>query len=342
MSLRLLPPPDAVPATMNAAFFDGAGGPEVLNVRRTRVPEPGPGEILIRVGAAGLNRADVQQRQGHYAPPPGASDIPGLEVAGTVAGRGRGVSELAWPEGREVCALLSSGGYAEFVAVPAGQVLPIPEGLDVIQAAALPEAACTVVSNLSGAVHVREGDWVLVHGGSGGIGSFALQYLRELGARTIATASSAPKLQWAAAHGAEHLINYQDEDFVERVAEITAGHGADVILDVVGAKYLAKNVHALADGGRLVTIGLSGGVKAELNLGELLSKRAGVLATALRSRPPEEKAGIVAHVHTRVWPLVEIERITVDVDRVFGLHQVREAHEYFDSGEHRGKIVLRV
>lgn len=337
--MRLLPAA-TLPQSMAAAEFTGAGGPDVISVARRPLPEPGPGEILIRVEAAGLNRADVQQRRGVYAPPPGASDIPGLEVAGTIAGYGRGVSEAAWPEGTAVCALLTGGGYAEYVAVPVSQVLHIPSGLDMTQAGAVMEVACTVVANLSHTVQVHTGDWVLVHGGSGGIGSLALQYLHELGAHTIATGSSEAKLQWAAAHGATHTVDYTREDFVDRVAEFTDGHGADVILDVVGAKYLASNVRALATGGRLVVIGLVGGTTAELDLGALMTKRASIHATTLRSRPEEQKAAIVASVGQRMWPLIEAGRITVEVDKTFPLMRAREAHEYFDSGEHRGKIVL--
>lgn len=330
-----------LPETMAVAEIVGAGGPEVLRPARRPVPTPGPGEVLLRVAAAGLNRADVQQRQGHYPPPPGASDLPGLEVSGTVVARGRGVSEHVWPDGTEVCALMAGGGYAEYAAVPATQVLHLPEGTELVDAAALPEVACTVVSNLSHTVQVGAGDRVLVHGGSGGIGTFALQYLRELGAYTIATGSTEQKLAWARDHGAAATIDYTSEDFAERVKELTDGHGADVILDVVGAKYLADNVKALAVGGRLVVIGLVGGRRAELDLGALLAKRAGVLATSLRARPAEEKAAIVASVGQRVWPLVETGRIRVDVARTFPLSRAAEAHEYFDSGEHRGKVLLR-
>lgn len=340
--MRLLPPPDSIPSTMNAALFTAPGGPEVIKVQRVPVPEPGPGEVLIRVAAAGLNRADVLQRQGHYNPPEGATQIPGLEVSGTIAARGRGVSEEFWPDGVEVCALLSGGGYAEFVAVSSAQVLHVPEGVSLEAAASLPEVACTVVSNLSHTVQTHPGQWVLVHGGSGGIGSFALQYLRELGAHTIATGSGEEKLDWARAHGAQHTIDYRTEDFVQRVKEITAGAGADVILDVVGAKYLAANVDALAVGGRIVTIGFTGGTRGELDLRALMNKQGGIFSVALRSRPEEEKAAIIASVGQRVWPLVEAGRIRTDVDRVFGLHQADQAHAYFDSGEHRGKVLLRV
>jgi NADPH2:quinone reductase len=298
--------------------------------------------VLIKVEAAGLNRADVQQRRGHYNPPPGASDLPGLEVAGTVAALGRGVRREVWPVGKRVAALMAGGGYAEYAVAPATQLLALPDSLDLVDAAGLTEVACTVVSNLLHTVTVRPGQWVLVHGGSGGIGSFALQLLRELGIRAIATGSTREKLDWALDHGATAAINHVEEDFVERVGQITDGHGADVILDVVGAKYLQRNVEALAVGGRLVVIGLQGGARAELDLGSLLSKRAGVIATNLRGRPEEEKAAVVQSVSQRVLPLVATGRIRIDVDRVFPLARAKDAHEYFDSGAHRGKVLLRM
>ncbi|MGO2634693.1 MAG: NAD(P)H-quinone oxidoreductase [Galactobacter sp.] len=333
---------DTLPTTMAVAEFAGAGGPDVIELNRRPIPSPGPGEVLIRVEAAGLNRADVQQRKGHYPPPPGASDVPGLEVAGTIVSLGRGVRAHEWAAGQRVAALLTGGGYAEYAVAPVTQLLEIPEPLDLVDAAGLPEVACTVVSNLLHTVTVRPGDWVLVHGGSGGIGSFALQMLREFGARAIATGSSAQKLEWALDHGAAAAIDHTQEDFVRRVEEITEGHGADVILDVVGAKYLSRNVDALGFGGRLVVIGLLGGARAELDLGKLLAKRAGVVATSLRSRPEEEKAAIVASVQQRILPLAAAGRIRVDVDRVFPLSRAKEAHEYFDSGVHRGKVLLRM
>lgn len=333
---------DTLPTTMAAAEFTGAGGPEVIEVKRRPVPAPGAGEVLIKVEAAGLNRADVQQRRGHYPPPPGASDIPGLEVSGTIVSVGRGVRAGQWGPGQRVAALLSGGGYAEYAVAPVTQLLAVPEPLDLVDAAGLPEVACTVVSNLLHTVTVRPGDWVLVHGGSGGIGSFALQMLREFGARAIATGSSEQKLEWALDHGATAAIDHTKEDFVQRVNEITEGHGADVILDVVGAKYLSRNVDALSVGGRLVVIGLVGGSTAELDLGKLLTKRAGVIATSLRSRPEEEKAAVVASVQQRILPLVAAGRIRIDVDRVFPLARAAEAHEYFDSGVHRGKVLLRM
>lgn len=333
---------DTLPNTMAVAEFDGAGGPEVIRTARRPLPRPGPGEVLIRVEAAGLNRADVQQRRGHYPPPPGASDLPGLEVSGTVAAHGARVDQEQWPLGAPVAALLAGGGYAEFAVAPVTQVLPVPPELDLLDAAGLPEVAATVVSNLVHTVPVRPEHWVLIHGGSGGIGSFALQLLRALGVKAIATGSTQAKLDWAEDHGAVATINHVDEDFVERTKQITEGHGADVILDVVGAKYLQRNVATLAQGGRLIVIGLVGGAKAELNLGALLNKRAGVIATSLRSRPEEEKAAVMASVIHQVLPLIEAGRIAVDVDRVFPLARASEAHEYFDSGAHRGKVLLRM
>lgn len=329
-----------VPDTMTAAVFDGAGGPEVITTTTLPTARPAEGEVLIRVVAAGLNRADVQQRRGLYPPPPGASDVPGLEVSGTIVARGDGVDAGALPDGTEVCALLAGGGYAEYVAAPAGQVLTAPTAVDLVAAAGLPEVAATVVSNLSMTVTVEAGQWVLVHGASGGIGTFALQYLRELGARTIATGSTPDKLEWARAHGAAHTIDYTAEDFAARVAELTAGRGADAILDVVGAAYLDRNVRALADGGRLVVIGLQGGNRAELDLDALVAKRAGVIGTAVRSRPLDQKAAIVSLVREKVWPLVEAGRILAPVDRTFPLGEAAAAHEYFDSGSHRGKVLL--
>lgn len=329
-----------IPEQMQAMTFNGAGGVEVIQCETRPTPRPRAGEVLVRVRAIGLNRADVMQRRGHYPPPPGASDIPGLEVSGTVVAHASSDTETDWPVGTPVCALLAGGGYAEYVTVPVGQLLPVPASVTVEEAAALPEVAATVISNLSLTVEVQEGDWVLVHGGSGGIGTFALQYLASIGANTIATGSTSEKLRWAEEHGAQYTINYREENFPERVREVTGGRGVDAILDVVGAKYLEPNIRALADGGRLVIIGLQGGAKAELPIGELLAKRAGVIATALRSRPLAEKAEIVRLVTDRVWPLIEQGTVSVPVDRTFPLSEASGAHEYFDSGEHRGKILL--
>ncbi|NKX56331.1 NAD(P)H-quinone oxidoreductase [Arthrobacter mobilis] len=325
---------------MKAVLYDGAGGPEVLRLREVPAPVPAPGEVLIDVAAAGLNRADVQQRRGVYPPPPGASEVPGLEVSGRIAAVGDGVAGFG--PGDEVCALLAGGGYAEQVAVPAGQVLPVPAGVDLATAAALPEVAATVFSNLFMTAAVQAGDHVLIHGGAGGIGTMAVQLVRAFGAVPMVTAGSRAKLDVARALGAEVLINYREEDFVARVREATGGHGADVILDVVGAKYLARNLEALATAGRLVVIGLQGGARAELDLGVLMRKRAAVIGTTLRARPVEEKAAIMRAVAEHVWPLVASGAVTAQVDKVFPLAEAAAAHEYFDSGDHVGKILLAV
>lgn len=325
---------------MMAVQYGGAGGVEVVEYTRVPTPVLGDGDVLVEVAAAGMNRADIVQRKGHYPPPPGASPIPGLEVSGTVVAVGKNMPGDAPKIGEKVCALLAGGGYAQYVCVPASQVLPWPDGLDAGQAGAIMEVACTVVSNLTLTVRVEAGDWVLVHGGSGGIGTFTLQYLRLLGARAIATVSSNEKADWAKKYGAEHVINYREENFVHRVEQITKGRGVRAILDVVGGSYLDSNIRALADGGRLVIIGLTGGGRAEINLGLLLSKRAGVIATALRSRTTAEKGRIVREVQKRVWPLIETGELKVPVDRTFPLSHAAEAQKYFDSGEHRGKVVL--
>ncbi|MDP9882679.1 NADPH2:quinone reductase [Sinomonas atrocyanea] len=325
---------------MKAVFITEPGGPEVLQVREVDAPEPGPGELLIDVVAAGVNRADVQQRRGFYPPPPGASEIPGLEVSGRIAGFGPEVTR-PFAVGDRVVALLAGGGYAEKVAVPAEQVVRIPEGVDLVTAAALPETAATVYSNLFMTAQLQPGELLLIHGATGGIGTMAVQMAKAFGARVAATAGTEEKVSTARAFlGVDVAINYREQDFVEAVREASGGRGADVILDVVGAKYLERNVEALAPYGRLVVIGLQGGAKAELNLGTLLSKRAAVIATALRPRPVAEKGAIMAAVKDHVWPLVTDGRIKPLVDKAFPLAQVSAAHEYFDSGEHVGKILL--
>lgn len=298
--------------------------PEQMRVAEVPAPTPGPGEVLLEVTAAGVNRADLLQRQGFYPPPPGASEILGLEVSGTLAGE-------------PVCALLTGGGYAEQVAVPRGQVMPLPPGVDPVAAAGIPEVACTVYSNLAMAAHLQPGQWLLIHGGGSGIGTFAIQWARALGARVAVTAGSDEKLARCADLGAEVLMNYREQDFVEALPQ-----PADVILDVVGAKYLERNVRALADGGRLVVIGLQGGVKAELNLGALLAKRGSVIATTLRSRPAEQKAAICQAVVREVWPLYASGAIRPIVDRVLPLGQAAEAHRLLADSSHFGKVVLAI
>ncbi|GAA1950276.1 NAD(P)H-quinone oxidoreductase [Nocardioides panacihumi] len=324
---------------MRAIVTAEPGGPEVLTVADLPDPVPGPGEVLITVAAAGLNRADLLQRQGFYPPPPGASDIIGMECSGTIAALGDGVS--GWAVGDEVCALLAGGGYAEKVAVPAGQVMRAPAGVPLVQAAALPEVACTVWSNIVMTAGLRPGDTLLVHGGAGGIGSFAIQLGKALGATVLTTAGTADKREFCRALGADEVIDYHDEDFVEIARE---RGGADVILDNMGAKYLSRNVDALADGGRLTIIGLQGGAKAELDINALMRKRASVIGTTLRSRPtdgPRGKSAICAEVVEHVWPLVEAGKVRPIIDGVFPLEQAAAAHERMTSGDHTGKLLLK-
>jgi putative PIG3 family NAD(P)H quinone oxidoreductase len=321
---------------MYAITIPQPGGPDALTGADVPDPVAGDGEVVIEVVAAGVNRADVVQRQGFYPPPPGASPYPGLECSGRVAALGPGVS--GWSVGDEVCALLAGGGYAQKVAVPAGQVLPVPEGTDLVGAAALPEVTATVWSNVFQIAHLRPGETLLVHGGSSGIGTMAIQLGKAVGARVVTTAGSTAKLEACRELGADVLINYREQDFVAELG----GQGADVVLDVVGAKYLTRNVDALAVNGRLVVIGLQGGARAELDLGKLLTKRAAVVGTSLRARPPAEKAAIVAAVREHVWPLIGAGVVRPVVDRTFPLAEAAGAHRRMESSEHVGKIVLRV
>ncbi|GAA4351459.1 NAD(P)H-quinone oxidoreductase [Angustibacter luteus] len=323
---------------MRAITMSGPGGPDVLSLSEVPDAEPGPGEVLVRVVAAGVNRADVMQRQGHYPPPAGASEYLGLECSGTVEALGEGVE--GWDVGAPVCAVLAGGGYAELVAVPAGQLLPAPSGVTLVEAGGLPEVACTVWSNVFLTAGLRPGEVLLVHGGSSGIGTMAIQLAREVGARVAVTAGSAAKLERCRELGADILVNYREDDFVEAVRTATDGHGADVILDNMGAKYLARNVEALAVNGRQVTIGLQGGTKAELDLGLLMRKRAAVIATSLRARPVAEKAAIVAAVREHVWPLVEAGRVRPVVDTVLPLAEAGRAHQLLEDSQHIGKVLL--
>jgi len=325
---------------MRAVVADGAGGPEVLSIGELPDPEPGPGEVVLDVVAAGLNRADLLQRQGFYPPPPGASDVLGMECSGTVAAVGEGVT--GWQVGDEGCALLSAGAYASKVALPAGQLMPVPSGVDLVTAAALPEVACTVWSNVFMVAGLRPDESLLVHGGAGGIGTFAIQLAAAYGARVLTTAGTAEKRDLVRELGAEVAIDYREEDFVEVVKEATGGAGVDVILDNMGAAYLQRNVTALADKGRLVIIGMQGGTKAELDINALLRKRGAIIATALRSRPAEEKAAICASVVEHVWPLVADGKVRAVVDTTMPLDDVRRAHELMESGSHTGKILLVV
>jgi putative PIG3 family NAD(P)H quinone oxidoreductase len=326
---------------MRAVTISEPGGPEVLGWGEVPDPVCGPGEVLVDVTAAAVNRADLLQRQGHYPPPPGASDVLGLECSGVISEVGPEVT--GWAVGDEVCALLSGGGYAERVAVPAGQLLPRPAGVELATAAALPEVVCTVWSNVFQLAGLRAGEVFLVHGGGSGIGTMAIQLAVRAGARVAATAGSAEKLAFCRELGAEILVNYRDEDFVEVVQQATDGHGADVVLDIMGAKYLARNVDVLATGGRLVGIGMQGGTKAELDLGTLMRKRASVAATTLRSRPatgPGGKAEIVAAVRHDVWPDVERGVVRPIVDRRLPMSRAGEAHALIEASDHIGKVLL--
>lgn len=324
---------------MRAIVVSESGGPEVLSWREVPDPQPGPGEVLIDVRATAVNRADLLQRQGHYPPPPGASEYLGLECSGVISAVGAGVD--GWVVGQQVCALLAGGGYAERVAVPVGQLLPVPDGVDLVDAAALPEVASTVWSNVVELARLAAGETLLVHGGGSGIGTFAIQLGAAWGATVVATARAA-KHDRLRALGAAHLIDYREQDFVEEVRRVTSGGGADVILDIMGASYLGRNVAALAYDGRLVTIGMQGGRKGELDLGALLAKRGTVTATALRSRPLEQKSAIVRGVREQVWPLVEAGRIGPVVDRRMPISKAADAHRLIESSDHVGKVLLTV
>ncbi|HET9172672.1 MAG TPA: NAD(P)H-quinone oxidoreductase [Actinospica sp.] len=323
---------------MKAIVISEPGGPEALTWSEVPDPQVGDGEVLIEVAAAAVNRADLMQRQGYYPPPAGASEIPGLECSGRIAALGAGVS--GWAVGDAVCALLTGGGYAQKVAVPAGQLLPVPANVDLVEAAGLPETVCTVWSNVFLTANLQPNETLLVHGGASGIGTTAIQLAKSLGARVLVTVGSEEKAKRCVELGADAAINYRTEDFVERVQELTDGRGADVILDSIGAKYLARNVDTLADSGRLVIIGLQGGARAELDLGKLLYKRCAVIGTALRSRPLAQKAAIVASVREHVWPLVASGAFRVVVDRKVPMPEASEAHRVVEASEHVGKVLL--
>ncbi|MET9099295.1 NAD(P)H-quinone oxidoreductase [Streptomyces antibioticus] len=323
---------------MHAITIPEPGGPEALVWDEVPDPVAGAGEVLVEVAAGAVNRADILQRQGLYDPPPGASPYPGLECSGRIAALGPGVS--GWSVGDEVCALLSGGGYAEKVAVPVGQLLPVPDGVDLVRAAALPEVTCTVWSNVFMVAHLRPGETLLVHGGSSGIGTMAIQLGKAVGARVAVTAGTKEKLDRCAELGADILINYREQDFVAELKAATDGAGADVILDNMGASYLDRNVRALAVNGRLAIIGMQGGVKGELNIGALLGKRAAISATSLRARPRDEKTAIVAAVREHVWPLIDAGRVRPVVDREIPLPDAATAHRVVEESGHVGKVLL--
>jgi putative PIG3 family NAD(P)H quinone oxidoreductase len=325
---------------MRAVIITEPGGPEVLKLAEVPDPVAGPGEVLLDIAAAGVNRADLMQRMGLYPPPPGTPPYPGLECSGRVTALGDDRGQDGLQVGDQVCALLAGGGYAEQVAVPAGQLLPVPDGVTVTMAAALPEVVCTVYANVFQRAALAPGETLLVHGGASGIGTMAIQLAKAHGARVACTAGSPAKLERCQQLGADLTVNYTEEDFVSAVTDFTGGQGADVILDIMGAEYLPRNVTALATGGRLVVIGMQGGSRGELDLGLLLRKRASVHATSLRARPAAEKAAIVAAVRENVWPLIAAGRVVPVVDRVLPLSEAAQAHRALEDGTHIGKIVL--
>jgi putative PIG3 family NAD(P)H quinone oxidoreductase len=321
---------------MYAITIREPGEPDVLEWTEVADPRPGPGEVLLDVAASAVNRADLLQRQGHYPPPPGASETIGLECSGTIAELGSGVE--GWNVGDEVCALLAGGGYAQKVVVPAGQLLPVPGEVDLIAAAGLPEVACTVWANVVMHAKLTEGEVLLVHGGAGGIGTHAIQVGKALGATVAVTAGSADRLESCRQLGADITINYKEQDFVEVLRKETGG--ANVILDNMGASYLGRNVDALKSDGRLVIIGMQGGVKGELNVGALLGKRAEVFAAGLRFRPLDQKAAIVADVRERLWPLVSDGAVKPIIGQVIPMAEAASAHRALEEGSVFGKILL--
>jgi putative PIG3 family NAD(P)H quinone oxidoreductase len=328
---------------MRAITIPVPGGPDALVLADVPDPEPEPDEVVVDVVAAGVNRADTSQREGRYDPPPGTSPYPGMECSGRISALGRDVE--SWAVGDEVCALVTGGAYAEKVAVPVGQLMPVPRGIGLVEAAALPEVTATVWANVFMAAGLQPGEVFLVHGGSSGIGTMAIQLARELGARVAVTAGSADKLEACRALGADILVNYKEQDFVEVVQEETGGAGADVVLDNMGAQYLARNITVLARGGRLVVIGFQGGVKAELNLAKLMAKRAGVISTALRSRPvdgPSGKGAVVQAVVANVWPMIADGRVRPIIGAELPIQDAAKAHRLLESGDAHGKVLLRV
>jgi putative PIG3 family NAD(P)H quinone oxidoreductase len=328
------------PKTMTVIEAKGAGGPEVLLAGTRPLPEPGPGEVLIEVAAAGINRPDVVQRQGLYPPPKGASDLLGLEVAGIVVKRGQGASRFN--EGDRVCALVNGGGYAEYAVAPEATTLPVPEGLSLVEAAALPETVFTVWHNVFERAALKPGEWLLVHGGTSGIGTTAIQLGTALGAHVIATVGSAEKAEVALALGAARAVNYRDEDFVEAVRVATDGAGANVILDMVGGDYIERNLRAAALDGRIVQIAFLKGAKVEIDLMRLMLRRLTLTGSTLRVQTQEAKARMAKRVEERIWPLIAQGKVKPVIDSTFSLDQAAEAHRRIDDAAHIGKIVLEI
>jgi putative PIG3 family NAD(P)H quinone oxidoreductase len=326
---------------MKAVVITEPGGPEVLAYQDVPVPEPADGEVLLEVAATAVNRADLLQRAGNYAPPPGASETLGLECSGRIAALGAGVT--GWQVGDEVCALLTGGGYAEQVAVPAAQLMHVPSGVDLVTAAALPEVSCTVwsmVFDTAPAANLAPGEAFLVHGGSSGIGTMAIQLAHARGARVFTTAGSAAKLQACRDFGADVAINYRESDFADVIRAETNGAGVDVILDTIGARYLEGNVASLATGGRMAVIGMQGGAVGQLNLGALMTRRASIYAATLRARPLEQKALIVAGTEASVWPLIDAGQVRPVVHEVLPMAEAAEAHRIVEDSSHIGKVLL--
>jgi NADPH2:quinone reductase len=336
----------ALPARMKAVEIAAPGGPDVLRLGERPVPAPGQGEVLVKVAAAGVNRPDVEQRKGTYPPPPGASDIPGLEIAGTVAALGSaapGAGAAGLNVGDAVCALVSGGGYAEYCTAPVPQCLPVPKGLGMAEAAALPETFFTVWQNVFDRARLQAGETILIHGGSSGIGTTAIQMAKAMGAaRVLATAGSAEKCAACVNLGADRAINYNAEDFVEITLAETKNKGADVILDMIGGKYFERNIAALAIEGRLAVIALLGGRDAKLDLGLLLRKRLTVVGSVLRARPVAEKGAIADALRRQIWPLLAAGKIKPVIDSTFPLGDAAKAHARMESSAHVGKIVLKV
>lgn len=329
-----------LPTTMTAIEIATPGGPEVLRPTSRPVPAPGPGEILVKVAVAGVNRPDVIQRKGLYPPPPGASDIPGLEIAGIVAAIGEGV--VRFRPGERVCALVSGGGYAEYCLAPEGQALPVPAGLDDIAAAAIPENWFTVWSNLIDRGRLAAGETILIHGGSSGIGTAAIQLAVWRGARVIVTAGSVEKCQACLALGAERAINYKTEDFVQVVKEATGGKGVNVVLDMVGGDYIAKNIGLLAEDGRLVFIAFLNGPQAQVNFQAVMVRRLTITGSTLRPRPIGFKAAIAGALQREIWPALADGRIKPVIDSVLPLADAAEAHRRMEASNHIGKILLKI
>ena len=330
----------SIPATMTAIELRGKGGPEVLVAGPVAVPRPGPGQILIKVASAGVNRPDIQQRIGAYPPPAGHSVLPGLEVAGTVAALGSGVTR--WKAGDQVCALLNGGGYAEYALAEEPVALPIPAGLDMAHAGAIPETYFTVWNNVFLRGGLKTGEWFMVHGGSSGIGTTAIQLAKAFGARVIATAGSAEKCQACLDLGAERAINYKTEDFVAAVKDATAGRGVDLTLDMVGGSYTEKNIAAAAEDGRIVQIATLGGMEATVNVARLMMKRVTLTGSTLRPRTREVKAEFARGLEAKVWPLFGTGKLKVVLDSTFPLAKAADAHRRMETSAHIGKIVLVV